>query len=280
MATNKDIVKAEEVAGTIQRYSDTNPIGVLLNSVVEKGITAETASSMKEIVGLYERMEDRAAKQQHTAAMTALQAELPKVIANRIIPDNNGNARSTFADYTEIMEVVGPFLTAHGFSVGFTNRYEDGRVIAICKMKHAAGHEEQNEYGVRIGKGPPGCSEAQADGAASSMARRRALCDALNIVVDKDDDARLLGAKISQEQADALRARAVACGANEERLLKLAGAGRYEDIRSAKYAAVDDGLRKREQATRGKTGDKPGNADPSFAAEMGAAMDAPTARRR
>lgn len=247
-----DIVKADQAAGTIQRYSDTNPIGVLLNSVVEKGITAETASSMKEIVGLYERMEDRAAKQQFTAAMTALQAELPKVIANRFIPDNSGGVRSTFADYRGIWDIVGPFLTKHGFSVSFTIRYDAARLIAVCKMRHTAGHEETNEFGVRIGSGPPKASEAQADGAARSYARRGALCDALNIVVDHDDDARVDGAQITTDQAKSLRERAVACGADETRLLKFAGSDSYEQIRATKFAAVDEQLRKRESAPKAK----------------------------
>lgn len=250
MSKDKDIVRLDETAATIQRYSDANPIGAMLNSVVDKGITAENVSAMKELVGLYERMEDRGAKQQFTAAMTALQAELPKVIATRIIPNKDGTVRSTFADYGSIMEAIEPYLTKHGFSVSFTIRYDGPRLIAVCRLKHSAGHEDTNEFGVRIGNGPPGSSEAQADGAARSYARRGALCDALNIVVDHDNDARMQGAKITPEQAAALKARAVGCGADEAKLLRFAGADSYEEIRCTAFAALDDLLRKKEQATQ------------------------------
>lgn len=229
-------------------YNGGNPIGAMLNAVVEKGVTAENVAAMKELVGLYERMEDRGAKQAFTAAMTAMQAELPKVTAKSIIPNNDGGIRSTFANYETIMAAIGPCLNKHGFSVGFTIRYDDKqRLIAVCRMRHAAGHEETNEFGVRIGSGPPKASEAQADGAARSYARRGALCDALNIVVDHDDDARAFGAQITPEQAKSLSDRANACGADVERLLRFACADTFENIRAAKFAAVDEVLRKKEK---------------------------------
>lgn len=248
---SKDIVKPD-TSDTIQRYGSTNPIAQLLNAAVDKGLTAENSAVMKELFDLYERMEDRGAKQRFDAAMTALQAELPNVLAKSAIPDNKGGIRSTYAKYEEIMNVVGPYLTKHGFSVAFTIRYEATRLVAVCKMKNG-GHVETNEFGVRCASGPPGCSEAQVDGAARSYARRGALCDALNIVVDHDDDARVHGAQITPEQAKSLRDRALACGADEARLLKFAGADSYEQIRATKFAAVDEQLRKREIAPKAKT---------------------------
>lgn len=250
VVAKKDIEKLEEHAGTIQQYSNANPIGKMLNIAIEKGITQETVAAVTELVGLYERMADRGAKQEFTAAMTALQAELPKVIATRIIPNKDGTIRSTFADYQSIMGAIEPFLTKHGFSVSFTIKYEGPRLIAVCRMKHSGGYEDTNEFGVRIGSGPPGCSEAQADGAARSYARRGALCDALNIVVDHDNDARVLGSTITAEQAKALRERALASGSDESRLLKFAGAKTYEEIRSTRFAAVDEMLRKKEGGKR------------------------------
>lgn len=241
-----DIIQAQATPSQLQTYNGANPIGGLLNTIVSGGVTAENVAAMKELVGLYERMEDRGAKQAFTAAMTALQAELPKVVAKSIIPNNDGGVRSTFANYQTIMDAVEPFLTKHGFSVSFTIRFDGPRLFSVCKLTHAQGHSETNEFGVRIGSGPPKASEAQADGAARSYARRGALCDALNIVVDHDDDARAYGAQITPEQAKTLRERALACGADEKRLLTFAGAEKYEDIRATKFAAVDEVLRKKE----------------------------------
>lgn len=261
MESENGIVARGSEPTQLATYNGGNPIGAMLNAVVEKGVTAENVAAMKELVGLYERMEDRGAKQAFTAAMTAMQAELPKVTAKSIIPNSDGGIRSTFANYETIMAAIGPCLTKHGFSVGFTIKYDDKRLIAVCRMKHSAGHEETNEFGVRIGSGPPKASEAQADGAARSYARRGALCDALNIVVDHDDDARAFGAQITPEQAKYLRDRAVACGADEKRLLGFACADTYEEIRATKFAAVDDFLRKKAAAQSPKPGSGKGDAN-------------------
>lgn len=250
MSSNNGIVVSGPEQAQIQKYNGENPIGGMLNAIVEKGITTENVAAMKELVGLYERMEDRGAKQAFTAAMTAMQAELPKVIAKSIIPDKQGNIRSKFANYQTIMDAVEPYLTKYGFSVSFTVRYDGPRLIAVCKLTHAQGHSETNEFGVRIGSGPPNASEAQADGAARSYARRGALCDALNIVVDHDDDARMHGAIITPEQAKSLAERAKACGADELKLLRFAASDTYEGIRATQYAAVDEVLRKKEQANK------------------------------
>ena len=248
MERDNAIVEVRSEPAQLQNYNGANPIGAMLNAVVEKGISTENVAAMKELVGLYERMEDRGAKQAFTSAMTALQSELPKVVAKSAIPGKDGTIRSTFANYETIMDAIEPYLNKHGFSVSFTIKFDDKRLIAVCRMRHAQGHEESNEFGVRIGNGPPGCSEAQADGAARSYARRGALCDALNIVVDHDDDARVDGSVITPEQAKSIRDRAKSCGADEGRLLRFANADTYEEIRATKFAAVDEVLRKKEQA--------------------------------
>lgn len=265
------IIRPDADSAQLATYNGQNPIGAMLNAVVEKGISTENVAAMKELVGLYERMEDRGAKQEFTRAMTALQAELPKVTARSSIPGKDGTIRSWFANYQTIMEAIEPFLNKHGFSVSFTIRFDDKRLIAVCRMKHSAGHEETNEFGVRIGNGPPGCSEAQADGSARSYARRGALCDALNIVVDHDDDARVYGAPITPDQAKALRERAQKCGADEGRLLTFANAKTYEEIRATKFAAVDEILRKKE-----REGPKPNPTEPAKKVGKGDASAKPT----
>lgn len=256
MDNEQTIMRVEPGSSQMATYNGGNPIGAMLNTIVEKGVTAENVAAMKELVGLYERMEDRGANQEYTRAMTALQSELPKVIAKSVVKNKDGTERFRFADYQTIMDAIEPSLQKHGFSVSFTIRYDGPRLIAVCRMMHAAGHEKTNEFGVRIGSGPPGCSEAQTDGAARSYARRGALCDALNIVVDHDDDARAYGAKITPEQAAELEKRAKACGADEGRLLTFAAADSYAEIRSTKFAAVDEILRKKERDNQAK-GAKP-----------------------
>ena len=116
---------------------------------------------------------------------------------------------------------------------------------------HRGGHERSNPYSVRIGSGPPGCSESQADGSAHSYAKRGALCDALNIVVHGiDNDARMEGGKVTAEQAEELERRAQLTNSNIAAFLKLAGATKFAEIPATKYDLLDDMLKRKESKSR------------------------------
>jgi hypothetical protein len=106
----------------------------------------------------------------------------------------------------------------------------------------------------RVGGGPPGSSEAQGDGAASTYAKRFALCGALNIVIERDTDgapdARKEGAPITDDQALYLRdlakqIRAAKLPFDEEAFLKYAGAPSYEEIGSERFDGLSKSLSKR-----------------------------------
>lgn len=228
----------------------TNPVKPMLDAIIAGGITPESAAALERVTDLYLKMEAESAKKSFAAAKSAMQSELPRVVAQRSIPSRDGTVRSTFAAYEDVMEVVSPYLAKYGFSVSFTVRIDDGakasRICAVCRLSHAGGHSETNEFAVRVGGGPPGCSEAQADGSARSYARRGALCDALNIVVDHDNDARAEGDYITSAQAASLEGRVKATGSDETKFLRLAGAGEYASIRATRYQMLDDMLRRKE----------------------------------
>ena len=233
-----------------------NPIMAMVKTCIEKGLTAENTEAMK---GLYELCKDQelvCAKQEFFASMSMLQAELPPVMATKSIPSKNGTVRSVFAPYEEIMGKVGPYLVRYGFSVSFTMNFippppgqpSGGRMEAVCKLMHKRGHSEENKFSVRVGSGPPGCSEAQSDGSARSYARRGALCDALNIVIDKDTDAHLEGACISADAARDLAARAKDAGIDEKAFLRLAGADGFATIREHKLPILEQVLREKKKS--------------------------------
>src|SRR6185295_8599860 len=116
-------------------------------------------------------------------------------------------------------------------------------------LQHVDGHHHTNKFAVRIGSGPPKATETQADGAASTYAKRGALCDALNIVVEHDDDARAEGGTITADQAKDLKKRVLATGSDEKFFLQFAGAATYEAIPAAKLGLLDAQLRRKEKTT-------------------------------
>jgi len=225
-------------------------VGDMLQAVIEKGITSENVAAMGELVKLYERMEDKKAEKEFAAAFVRLQAETRVVKATKPVPNKDGSIRYTFAPFEEIMATVGPLLERHGFTVSFSTDYAEGRLIKICHLSHIGGYMRENKFAVRVGHGPPGASEAQGDGAASTYAKRFALCDALNIVIEKDSDARAEGGSVTKEQAEELAHRLAMVNGDKEKFLTFAGAKDFASIPAQMYAQLDEFLVRKEQ--RGK----------------------------
>ena len=121
-------------------------------------------------------------------------------------------------------------------------------MVSICTLRHVGGFSQSNEFAVRIGGGPPGATETQADGAAKTYAKRGALCDALNIVVEHDDDARMIGQAIGAALAKDLEDRVKKVGADREAFLKYAGATKFEEISDERWPVLDELLTRKEQA--------------------------------
>lgn len=225
-------------------------VGELMQAVIKSGITENSVAIMERLVALKERTDARQAEKDFAVAFNALQADMPVIHASKPVPNRDGTIRYHFAPFEVIMEQVKPLLMRHGFTVAFSMDFRDGRVIQTCTLTHIGGHSRSNQFMARIGNGPPGSSEAQGDGAASTYAKRFALCNALNIVTEVDtdgrnEDARNEGAPISFEQAQTLRELVKETASNEAAFLQYAGAKTYEEIGSAKYQMLFNSLQKK-----------------------------------
>lgn len=235
--------------GAVETVRPQPTVADMMQAIIDKGVTADNVAAMGELVKLYERMEDKKAEKEFAAAFVRLQAETRVIKATKAVPNNDGTTRYCFAPFEEIMEAVGPLLERHGFTVAFSTDYAEARLIKICHLTHTGGHTRENKFAVRVGKGPPGSSEAQGDGAASTYAKRFALCDALNIVIDKDSDARAEGGPITQEQAEELSRRLQMVNGDRVKFLAFAGAKSFAEIPAVKYAILDEFLRKKKNRT-------------------------------
>jgi hypothetical protein len=235
--------------GGIARPTPT--VADMLHAVIERGVTGDNVAALEKIVGLYERMEDQKAERAFAQAFVGLQGEMPKVQATKAVPNNDGGVRFRFAPFEDLMAQVGPMLQRHGFTVNFSSRVDASRIISTCTLQHIGGHKRSNEFAVRIGSGPPKASEAQADGAAATYAKRFALTEALNIVVaHMDTDARLEGGTVSKEQAEELARRVAETNSNKVAFLKLAGAKEFKDIAVGKYDILDEMLSRKERGKK------------------------------
>ncbi len=224
-------------------------VALMLQKVIEGGITNENVSALEALVGLYDRMQAKNSEREFNQAFAKLQSELRSVNATRTVPNKDGSPRYRFAPFEDIMEEVQPVLVANGFSISFNSRFmEGGRMVSICTLRHIGGFSQSNEFAVRIGGGPPGATETQADGAAKTYAKRGALCDALNIVVEHDDDARMIGQPIGKALAEDLASRVKAVGADFAAFLKFAGAPDFYAISDERWPVLDELLKRKEAA--------------------------------
>ena len=230
-------------------------VAQLLQSMIESGkLNQDNVGAFKELCELHWKQQARDAEKEFNAAFAQLQSELPNVEAIRAVKNNDGTERYRYADFQTIMDAIQPVLTAHKFSVTFNTRVEVDRLYAICTLLHVSGHSRSNEFGVRMVGGPPGTSEQQKDGSAKTYAKRGALSDALNIVIDHDDDARVMGGPIDEKLADEFRQRVRECGADERAFLKFGGVvpsdpparSDYLKIPAERSEALEVMLRKKE----------------------------------
>lgn len=221
-------------------------IALILQGAIQGGITPDNVEVLERMMGLYERDQAASAQKAFARAFAQLQADIPGIQASKVVLNNDGSARYKFAPYEEIMAKVQPLLAKHGFSITFTTDSGEERTKVTCTLMHSDGHSRTNEFSCRYSK-PPGSSDTQGDGSTVTYAKRYALCNALNIVIEHDDDARALGAPISQEQADSLKTRVEAINANRDKFLALAKSKSFEEIPSSKYAELDRLLSKREK---------------------------------
>lgn len=224
-------------------------VATMLQTVLAHGITEQNVAAVDKLCGLLERMQEKEAERAFAEAFVRLQSKIPKIQATKSVPNNDGSVRYTFAPFEEIDSQARPICLRNGFSYSFGEAAsEPGKLTKVFTLQHVGGHKRSNSYTVRIGKGPPGCSESQADGSAHSYSKRGAMCDGLCIVVrGQDSDARLEGDCITPAQVTALKCRVADTHTNEAKFLKFAQASRYEEIKAFMFSPCDQELKRREE---------------------------------
>lgn len=213
-------------------------VGELLKAVIEKGDPEKNIGVLERLIALKERSDAKAAEREFAVAFHALQNEMPGIQALAEVPDRQGNVRYVFAPYEHIMREVRPYLTKYGFSVTFDSEFKDARMVIRCTLMHTGGHSRTTTQFMKV-SAPYGANDSQADGATVTMGKRYALCQALNIVIERDTDgmadARNDGAPISLEMAETLREMVKETGSDEAKFLKFAGAPSYDEIGMNRY---------------------------------------------
>lgn len=224
----------------------TNQIAVMMQGVIEKGITAENAEAMSKLCELYERMEAKNAERAFIAAFAKMQSEIPVIIAKTEIKN-----RGKYEKFEDVMQVVSPILRANGFSESFSQTGDDKRITVKCHLSHIAGHSRENEFSVRMSNKSD--TATQDDCKASTTAKRNALLQALNIIIRQDifqsdeADSSIEGSPVTANQAADLRALCEETNSDKAKFLAHAGAESFETIMSSRYEDLAEKLNRKLQ---------------------------------
>lgn len=222
-------------------------IALILQEVVNRGITNDNIGTVEKMVALYERMQDRKSEEVFANAFSRLSKAIPAIKATKPVPGRDGTTRFKYEPLHKIEKKLRPLALKHGFTYTFSETpTENGRVTKVCTVQHVGGHKRSNTFTIRSST-PPHATESQGSMADHTYAKRGALCDAFGIVVEHDDDAKMEGKPITADQAAEIRQMVRESKSDEAKFLKWCGAERYEDILDSKldfiYATLEKKLR-------------------------------------
>ncbi|MBS9403706.1 ERF family protein [Halomonas sp. TRM85114] len=136
---------------------------------------------MERLLQMQERVMDRQALMAYSAAMAAMQTELPSIAERG--QGNNG----AYATLEDIVDTVRPIMQRHGFAVSFRIQTQERGIQITGVLMHQDGHRE--ETSMLLPADTSGSKNAvQAFGSSTSYGKRYVLCALLNITTRGQDD--------------------------------------------------------------------------------------------
>ncbi len=136
---------------------------------------------MERLLQMQERVLDRQALMAYSAAMAAMQTELPSIAERG--QGNNG----AYATLEDIVDTVRPIMKQHGFAVSFRIQTQERGIQVTGVLMHKDGHRE--ETSMLLPADTSGSKNAvQAFGSSTSYGKRYVLCALLNITTRGQDD--------------------------------------------------------------------------------------------
>lgn len=204
-------------------------------------------AKLEKMLEMQERMLDRNAKQAFTAAIAAMQEDMPEVVERGKIKANlksGGTMTTAFATFEDINAAVRPVLVKHGFAITFRVQQDAAVIRVTAVLSHREGHSE--ETSIEMPADTTGSKNAvQAVGSSISYGKRYTMSALLNIATrGEDDDANGAVAvkKVSAFQAATIRQLAMKAPKKTQEWLK-ANYGAAENVPASEYNWIEETLR-------------------------------------
>lgn len=199
---------------------------------------------MERLMKMHEAALERNAKASYSAALSAMQPELPVIVQKGQIKVNDV-VRSTYAKWEDVNDAIKPHLAKHGFAISFRTGQVDGKISVTAVLSHHAGHSEETTMLLPIDTS--GSKNAvQSIGSSVQYGKRYTASALLNITSrgEDDDGKAAVGGFVTQKQATEIIDLLEAGGADRAKFLKWAKVERVEDIPAAYFDSCVEAIKR------------------------------------
>jgi hypothetical protein len=142
---------------------------------------------MERLLAMHERIVEREAKAAYSTALARMQPELPMIAERGSILNKSGGVQSVYALWEDVVTVITPILSRHGFALSFRTGNFEGGVSVTGVLSHELGHSEQTEIKLPI-DGSGSKNAVQAVGSSTSYGKRYTAAALLNLRTGQEDD--------------------------------------------------------------------------------------------
>lgn len=174
---------AKRQAAAKERAAATSSENTAIIQVIERAALnpAVDIDKMERLLEMQERVLDRQALMAYSAAMAAMQTELPS------IPERGKSNNGAYATLEDIVDTVRPIMQKHGFAVSFRIQTQEHGIQVTGVLMHQDGHRE--ETSMLLPADTSGSKNAvQSFGSSTSYGKRYVLSALLNITTRGQDD--------------------------------------------------------------------------------------------
>ena len=175
------MVEEQQETAIAKQYS----AGFLLNQGIQKGLDIE---SMKELIALKNREEDRMARKEFHEHFQEMQKEYPIVKKTKPVFSKGGDVVYKYAPLEDILELYAPILAKHGFSYNWTEEKTESNLKNITCTISGYGHSEKATVEIPIESGNGFTSNIQQRGSSTSYGKRYSFCDVVGVIIAGEDD--------------------------------------------------------------------------------------------
>ena len=183
--TQQDLMRPE--GGDLAQRQDVDPILVMIQSAARD--PDADVDKMERLFQLYERQQAKQAEAEFNCAMSAVQKNTGRILADA----SNPQTRSKYASYAALDRALRPIYTEHGLSLSFDEGEQcEGAVEVLCYVSHESGHTRTYKKRVPLSdkgiKGNQMMTPTHANASGDSYGMRYLVKKIFNVAIGEDDD--------------------------------------------------------------------------------------------